>query len=278
MTDDCTFLLSSYDGGSDCWEGFFSALKEQWPQMNMGVVLNTESKSFSFPGYEIRTFSMYKKKKVPWGKRLIETLKRIPTEYIVFFLEDYWLDAPVDHDFFLKTLGWMRENPDIASFSFYPCLPGGNIQDARFERFELRPGQCEYRFNCQVAVWRRERLIEFLRPHEDPWEWEIYGSVRASRYPDRFYVLKEDAERVFSYGDNMTGCIIHKGKWNKEAVLPMQEKYGLNIDFSIRGFEDWEEIRNRKKLNIVERLKMPHLRQRIVARFRRNIHKRLSLK
>ena len=48
MNKDCTFLLSSYDGGDDLWEGFFKALSVQWPEMDMRIVLNTETKSFSF--------------------------------------------------------------------------------------------------------------------------------------------------------------------------------------------------------------------------------------
>ena len=237
---DCTFLLSTYDGGEDCWKGFFCALADCWPQLDMPIVLNTESKKFTFSGYEIKTFSMYKDRQVDWSERLIETLKRIDTEFILLFLEDFWLDQPVDDNFFHKTLQWMRDNSDVANISYYPCMPGTNIDDKRFERFERRPRKCEYKLNFQVGLWRRERLISFLRPHESPWEVEVIGSKRATRYKDSFYSLKEDAPLIFSYGDNMTGCIVHKGKWVKEAVVPFNQKYNLEIDFSVRGFEDFE--------------------------------------
>ncbi len=255
-SEKCTFLLSSYDGGEDCWEGFFRSLEEQWPGMDMPIVLNTESKKYSREGYDIRTFSLYQPGQIPsWGRRLIEHLKRIQTPYILLFLDDYWLDAPVDTAYFEKSLEWMEANPDIATFSYYPCMPGENIEDGKFERMELRPVKCEYRLNAQVSVWRTDRLMAMVRPHESPWEWEVLGSVRAERYPDRFYSLKEGEKLPFSYGDPAKGCIIKKGRWVRDAVMPFEEKYHLGIDFSRRGFTDEEVKAPEKKRDVLSRLK-----------------------
>ena len=242
MNNECTLLLSSYDNGEDLWEGFFTALKFQWPEMDMPIVLNTETKSYSFPGFQIQSFHPCLNQDLTWAERMVATLKRIKTEYVLLFLEDYWLDKRVDDDFFRKTLEWMKSNKDVVNFSFYPCLPGENIQDNRFERFELRPQKCEYKFNCQVGLWRTKELVHCFRRHEDPWEWELYGSIRAGRLKGKFYTFKQDAEPVFSYGDNMKGCIVHRGKWVEDAVVPLAKQYGLNIDYSIRGFEDFEQI------------------------------------
>ena len=274
MKNDCTLLLSTYDNGEDCWEGFFKALADCWPAMNMPIVINTEHKQYSFPGYELKTINQKSTDTIPWSKRLLDVLKQIDTEYVLLFLEDFWLDAPVDDEFFQKNLQWMRDNPDVANLSYYPCMPGTNIDDGRFERFERRPQACEYKLNFQVGLWRRKRLIAFLRPHESPWDVEIYGSKRATRYKDGFYSFKEDAPLIFSYGDNMKGCIVHRGKWVKEAVIPMNEKYNLNIDFSIRGFEDFDELleidrvyRATKKIDLIRAAwNKPHKFKRIVHR------------
>lgn len=241
MNQDCTFLLSSYDGGEDLWEGFFTALKIQWPEMDMPVVLNTETKEYSFPGYDIKTFQPSKVKKQTWAERLLTVLNKIETEYVLLFLEDFWLEKRVDDAFFRQCLEWMKQNPDVANFSFYPVYPGTNIQDGRFERFELRPQRCPYKFNCQVGLWRTKEFISFFRPHESPWDWEIFGSMRAGRCERKFYTLKADAEYVFSYGDSNKGCMVKRGKWVKSQVMPLVEEYGLKIDFSKRGFYDENE-------------------------------------
>ena len=271
MKQDCTLLLSTYDGGADIWEGFFPCLAAQWPELDLPIVMNTESKSYAFPGMEIRTLGLYPDggKRVPWAKRLREHLKRIDTEFILLFLEDFWLEGPVDDAFFRQCLQWMRENPDVANLSFQPT-PGPNIRDGRFARFERRPQDGAYRFNCQAALWRRERLIQFLRAHESPWEWEVTGSIRSQRYQDGFYSLTEGEKPVFPYNLDLGG-VIHRGKWNREAVVPLAEHYGLSIDYSRRGFEDWEKYAARDLADqqsavsetLWTKLTKPHLLRRL---------------
>lgn len=240
MDTDCTLLVSSYDGGEDLWPGFFTALTTQWPELDLPIVLNTESKSYSFPGLDIKTFSFYPGKPPKWGERLIKTLQNIDTEYVLFLLDDYWLTAPVDDAFFRKCLDHMRNNPDVATISFKPTY-GPNIQDGRFERFERRPQKPERRFhfrlNCQAAIWRRERFIEFIRPFEDPWQWERYGSMRSTRYPDAFYALIKGEKEVFPY-DN--GDIVHLGRWDSALAEPLWKYYGLTPDLSVRG--TWDSV------------------------------------
>lgn len=257
----CTFLLSTYDEGEDLWEGFFKALSVQWPEMDFPIVMNTETKKYQYPNYKIIPSNLKGNVNIPWGKRLMHTLKRIPTEYTILFLEDFWLKERVDDAFFRKTLEWMDGNPDVANFSYYPCLPGTNIDDCRFERFEKRPQECEYKLNCQVGLWRTKELLSFIRPHESAWDLEIYGSIRAGRYTQSFYSLKADAPLVFNYGDNLKGCMVRRGKWVKEEVMPLAELYGLKIDYSLRGFADdeaeKEEMRKRSNMSFVEKICEP---------------------
>lgn len=263
MLTSCTLLVNSYDGGEDLWEGFFTALTDRWQELDLPIVLNTESKSYSFPGLDIQTFSLYSSgEQVPWGKRLIETLKRIDSEFILFFQDDFWLDAPVDDAFFRECLQKMEENPDVAVLSFQRTL-GPNIRDGRFKRFEKRPQKAAYRFNCQAAIWRRERLIKFIKPSESPWDWEIYGSFRSARYHDGFYTLIDGEKMVFSYD---RGGVVYRGKWCERVVMPISHYYGLTIDYSKRGF--WEELQSempKEKATLWVRLKRPNRMRRLIA-------------
>lgn len=270
MNKDCTLFLSTYDNGEDLWEGFFKALKYQWPEMDMKIVMNTEKKTYSFIDYDIKVVNSIKND-MTWSERLINALKQVETEYVLFFLEDFWLAEKVDDAFFRKTLEWMKENPDVANFSYYPCLPGTNIDDERFDRFELRPDKCEYKYNCQVGLWRTKEFISFFRPHESPWDWEIYGSMRAARNKQKFYVLKENTKNIFYYGDNLKGCIVHRGKWVKEEVLPLAELYGLQIDYSIRGFEDFEEIKREANRTLFEKITQKHALKKAIIVIKKDL-------
>lgn len=275
MSASCTLLVAGYDGGEDLWEGFFTALIAQWPAFDLPVVLNTESKRYSFPGLNIRTLGLYPDRVPPWGERMIETLKRIDSEYILLMLDDFWLDAPVDDAFFRRCLKLMVENPDVAVLSFQP-VSGPNVRDGRFERFERRPQRGAYRFNCQAAVWRRERLMKFIWPKESPWDWEILGSIRSSRYRDSFYTLIEGEKLVFSYGSPRDGAVIHRGKWNREVVEPLRVRYGLSIDYSLRGFCEDLPIAPTGKLTLLERLRLPHPLWRLRRRLHRETLRLLS--
>lgn len=250
MNDNCTLFLSTYDGGEDCWKYFFESIKKQWPEMNLPVVINTESKGYEYPGFQIETFHLYnKKQRTSWGSRLIENLMLVKTDYILFFLEDNWLSEPVNDLLFRRTLSYMEENSDIACFTFRSIYDSKhpNIDDGRFDEYELRPQICEYRLNAQVALWRREKLIEFTRKHESPWEWEIFGSERAHRYKEKFYVLKKGIKLPFEYIGKFPNLkyvcdgMIANGKWDKYMVDKYSAIYDLSeIEFEKRGFEYWE--------------------------------------
>ena len=220
--------------------------------MDMQIILNTETEFFEYPPYDIVCVHQEEKRKTTWARRIIHALKEVKTQYVLLFLEDFWLKERVDDLFFRRTIQWMDDNPDVANFSFYPCLPGENIQDDRFDRFERRPQKCRYKFNCQVGLWRTSELIGFFREHESPWDWELFGSIRAGRCKKAFYTLKENASLVFNYGDNLKGCIVCRGKWVKDEVIPLAEKYGLSIDYSLRGFYDFSQNKKQKNRTLGE--------------------------
>lgn len=281
VKDRCTFFLSSYDGGKDCWAPFFQAVRMQWPQMDLPIVINTESEDFSYPGYEIKSLKLlHPGKKIPWGRRLIEALKRVDTEYIILFLEDYWLDHAVDDAHFRRVIEWMDADPQITAFIFSHHEGGeANIRDDRYEGYELRPKHCEYLLNAQVGVWRTKRLIELTRPHESPWEWEIWGSERAARYEDKIYVRKAEAEVPFPYftfGDlkGRTG-VICRGQWDKEMIDGYKEIYDLSsIDFNLRGYKDFSKSRESERPTTISQKIKAYIIDEAVLKY----HKWLSLR
>lgn len=249
----CTLLLNTCDAYSDCWEGFFKLLKIQWPEFQMKVVLNTESLDFQYEGLDINSFRLDSNSKLPWGKRLIETLKRIDTKYVLFALEDFWLESPVDVQGFHRCYEYMENNQNIACFSFFPTEDQNNVKSRDYTGFEKRPQKGEYRLNCQIALWNREKLISYIRPHESPWEWELWGSKRSSRYQEEFYSISHDAPKIFDY---RKGEIIMRGRWYMDRVLPLCEQYEIKVDFSKRPtYEEWREVPKERKRKLIRGIK-----------------------
>lgn len=257
----CTLLVNSCDSYEDSWNGFFDLLRIQWPDFDMDVVLNTETKTYAYAGLNIKTMQLAKKG-MPWGKRLMETLKRIDTKYILFALDDFYLNQPVRVDEIRKCYQYMEENPGIAYFSFLPTEDRNNIASTAYPGFERRPQKGEYRLNCQFALWNRESLLSFIRPHESPWEWELYGSRRSSRYQQEMYTIAKSSTPVFSYEN---GEVIMRGRWYLSRVQPLIRQYGLSIDLSQR--ESYEDFLSRPQIH----------KRNVIRGVKNRIHKLMSL-
>lgn len=233
--DICTVLVNSCDSYEDTWEPFFKIFKIQWPDCPYPIVLNTESKKYVDEGLNVKCPNNFgETDKIPWGKRLIGVLKSIESEYVIFLLDDFFFTGRVDQDRINECIRWMDEDKSISVFSFRRTHQP-NIQDGKYPHFERRPQTADYRLNCQAAIWRREKLISYIKPHENPWEWEIYGSIRSSRYKEKFYSAIEDEPYIFQYDIMKYGII--RGKWSKTTVDYL-ESYGIKVDYTKRGFAD----------------------------------------
>ncbi|MCL2592724.1 MAG: hypothetical protein FWD82_05090 [Defluviitaleaceae bacterium] len=259
----CTFLVNSCDKNSDIWVPFFRLLEIHWPDCPYPIVLNTESKRFSYGNFDIKTLSLYSEEEntsvpfgggVQWGKRLIETLKLIDTEYVLFTLDDYFFQATPDMEKFEQCLEWMDNNVDVTVFYFNRGAEAG-VVDGVFPGFEKITADIQYRIKAQMSLWRKDRLISYIMPHESPWDWEINASDRSRGIDEGIYGA-EKAGTVFSYPVSIkVGGVLQKGKWHREAIVPLNKTYKLGIDFTKRGFRLEDKFRVKVLKAIINFLK-----------------------
>ena len=84
----------------------------------MPVILNTETKSFACEGFNIKTLSLYEEgADVCWGKRMLDHLDKVETDYILLMLEDYFVRKDVDEDKLTRLIDLFEENKDISTFN-----------------------------------------------------------------------------------------------------------------------------------------------------------------
>jgi hypothetical protein len=252
----CTLFVASCDKYHQAWAPFFFFIKKHWPGFNMPVILNTETRSFTYEGFDIRTFSLYKKgEDVPWGKRMLDHLDRVETDYILWMLEDYFLRSDVDEDKLNRLIHVLEENKDISTFNLIHA-PIGYSKKKRIGDFVLRPRKGRFKFST-TGLWRVSHLKEYILPHENPWQWEVDGDYRSAFTENRFYMRAEDAESYLDYGFSYDWMGIRKGKWVIEDVGPLFEANGLKVDFDELGvYHRPEQVRLRPRIN-------PTLRKRI---------------
>ena len=115
MTD-VTILVSSCDKYEDAWEPFLKLLKIQWPTCPYQIALSTENKVYH--GSQLNVKTLCTNSTLSWSSRLKNTLKQIDTEYVLFFLEDFFLIEKVETDVFEAALNLIRARKDICLIEF----------------------------------------------------------------------------------------------------------------------------------------------------------------
>lgn len=242
-------MLLTCDKNSDLWGMFFYFFQKNWGKYKGDVFVNTETKkplNINFPDNRIVTSKISFTDKDPWSFRLKKALNQVDNEYVLLIMDDFFLSDIVDNDEIDRCVEYMENDLNIACFNFQP-INGPSIANA-FGRYELKDKKVRFRLNLQVSLWRKSSLVKFIRNHENPWQFELWGSLRIRRYEDKIYHLKEGEKKVFDY---YFGGVIADGKWRTEKSCSFLKENGFNIDFNIRGIYNDNDIR---KTEISKRL------------------------
>ena len=220
---DCTILLNSCDSHSETWEPFCELLCRMWPSLKNEVILNTETKSFQYEGLKLIAVNTPKSKS--WSDRLKQVLNHIHTPYLLVFLEDFFLEEPVDVLAFQRCFDFMKSDAKIGCISFHNT-PDGLVSSKELPGYALLGQKARYRVNCQIGLWRTDVLRRILRSHETAWEFEVWGSLRSGRLPYAFYSIIPGLPEPFVHD---LGKPIYRGYWNIESVKKVEQKTGIHI-------------------------------------------------
>ena len=238
LTANVSMVLMTCDKYEDTWNPFFSQLKVNWPEFNMPIYLGSETKTFSFLGFNINCPLSREEPIEQWSMRLLKLIDKIDTEYILFFLDDFWLSQKVDNNCFNKIFSYMQENNDIG----FVCLLHEEkkfitinretlITSSEYDELNEWKKGLPFRITTQAGLWKKSYLIKLLRAHESVWYFETRATWRS----------KFCKERVFNVKDNLlnypVGGVIGGGKLYKDylhlypkEITDMCSERGL-IDF-----------------------------------------------
>ena len=244
IKDNVTILVNSCDNYDDLWLPFFTLLKKYWVPLNVRLILNTETKTFSIDGMSIETIHP-EHPSDPYGKRMLNVLSKIRTPYVIPLLDDFFLRKNVNLDMISDIIDWMEADKHIVYFNCDYTPVYEDWDSDQYPGFRRIPYGNVYTLNMQTAVWRTEKLIHYWKPDVSPWEWEEFSNLVAARNKrDKFYCVSEHGNGFCDYGYNLKGMGVHHGKWVQEDVVPLFEKEGIMVDFSRRGFLEYNVHNN----------------------------------
>ena len=193
-------LVSSYDSYSDLWPPFFAAFHRSWPDCPFQVYLLSNHATFPDPAVKPILVGGV----TAWPESIRLALEQINEEFVLLFLEDWFLHSQVDTGHFLRLVKWVAtQRPACIRLQ-----PAAGMIPSEFKGISQLPSGIPYRSSTVLSLWRKDVLLDLLRPDETIWQFEIQGSVRSDKYPD-FYATEE------TYLHCLHGVI--RGKWIARA-------------------------------------------------------------
>lgn len=245
---DITFLICSCDKYEDAWHPFFELLHIFAGELpGCKFVLNTETKQFHSPHYDVQTINT--PQTATWSQRLRHVMEQIDTEFVFLLLDDFFIKSPFDHQRFQKVLQFMRDDPLVGIVNIAPRNipeaeaellddPSGDISvhGGPEEQFYVRdPAAEQIRIGFAPTIWRTGFLLSLIRDHEDIWRFEEYVGHRASLTPMKIVRYLTYAPAIFDYDFYICrGMGITCGKW-----LPGNEPFflshGIHVDVQKLG-------------------------------------------
>lgn len=231
-----SILVNSSDGFEDCWDPFFALLKKYWPECSAPMYLNTETKIWQHPDFDIHCTAVQgeQQRRLTWSECLIRALDQINTPLVLYFQEDYFIHQPVRAEVIAAAVEHMVAHPEVKHIALTRHGSLGPYEQYSVQGLQQIRQNAKYRISTQAALWRVETLKSYLRPEENGWMFEIYGTWRARRNQEYFLCANFDSQHGGPAIDYLHTGII-KGQWLADMPAIFAAN-GIEIDYSKRGF------------------------------------------
>ncbi len=273
-------VVNSCDSYDDLWDYTFAFFKANWSDCPYKIYLNTETKSYKSKDVDVTVVNT--NKKYSWSKRLKRVLKSIEEEYVIIICEDFFFYDKVRQDILNNCEKWLKGNKKIGCFNFENNIDNQFNTDSEFDNFRIKDKKERYYISAYASMWRKSFLMELLSNNENAWEFEAFGAKRALHYKYKNYIVKNGGEVVFPCwikGENAYG--VTGGKWTKGNV-ELFNRYGLQCDFSKRGFFNQKESEAgwvlNPKLSFFQKITLPITNRELFKKKMRPRIKRITSK
>lgn len=258
-TDNCSVLVASCEKYSDLWTPFFKLFLKYWSDCPFFVYLISNEKQFLYQ--KVQNIQVGPDKS--WSDSMQVALRSLKSEYIIMFLDDFFLRKPVKTELILTLLKILMEI-DGKMLRLVP-RPGPDIRIKDFHEIGLIERGAPWRISTQIAIWRRDFLMEILRGGESIWEFEVRGSERSNKYADGLFCVWKPA---IDYGHH----VVERGKWFRDEARRFGYM-GIGCDFTRREIMTRREslIWNLRKLRGLTLDIIPWKQRLILLKFLRQV-------
>lgn len=246
LEDEVTVLLNTCDSFSDCWYPFFKLWSKFFPDHSLKIILNTETKDFTFDGLNIENLHLFRGKEKPsFGEQMNAYLDYVDTPFVLTMLDDFFLNKPVDIKRIERCIDFLKSTNDAAQIYFTSVIDDKNFPVKGYEEYVEKNHIAPYKVNTMGGIWKKDMLKKYSIDKATPWEWEVFGTILTFDTKDRFFAQARNVEPIMSYKripekmkeeynyPQLWGIV--RGKWVVESVDELFKENGIDIDYSVRG-------------------------------------------
>tara|TARA_Y100000768_G_scaffold379119_1_gene354427 strand:+ start:9761 stop:10549 length:789 start_codon:yes stop_codon:yes gene_type:complete len=212
-------IVISCDNYSDLWNPFFDFFHKSWPDCPFKLHLITNNLDY-MSKHNIDIIKVGED--ISWSDNLIKGLDYVKDyDYVLLFLEDMLLNRKVENERIYQIFNqFFKLNGNFLSLLNEP-EPTKNFN----ENFGLLEPKSLYRTTATATLWKKQVLLDILKPSESAWAFEKNGSKRSDNYTGFYSVYSDQVIWINA---------VIKNKWTYPAVKEIKRR-GIDVDFSKRG-------------------------------------------
>ena len=207
FSDSVAIVVSSCDAFFDCWRPFAFFFRKFWDDCPFPVYLIVNE--LGIRSSLIRPIAVGEDR--GWASNMQVALEQIREPHVLYFQEDYFLNAPVLREQFAADFAYALEHRADAF-----CFRARSDREPGFqpinEHFGVVPRDSDGRTRCQVTLWKRDALLSVLRPGENAWDMEARGSERTREMVVLSYSSREKTPIPY-----LMSAIV-RGLWTPDAL------------------------------------------------------------
>lgn len=156
INDDISLLIIGYDLYVDVWNHYFELLNKYWTNRPK-TYLATNTLAPNYKNVEVIQCG----EEAEWSRKVYNSLKVIPSEYVVLLLEDFFTTKEVDNYEFTQLVNFCRENNvDYCKLKNQSKIVGPSFMGKK--HLHVIDKNTEYGISLQAAIWKKSFLQKLI--------------------------------------------------------------------------------------------------------------------
>lgn len=179
MNNTLSILVLSCDNYSDLWDDFFNLRDKFWPDCEYKWYVVTETKDYQRNNVDVIKCG----KELNWAGRFRKAVQSLDSPLVGVFLEDYFINAPIDNDR-IKGLVKLMTDKEV------DFLDLGNVFKHKInqpskqyysEHLIIIDKHLRYGLDTAAAIWKRDYLLDRLGEGDySAWQFEADRCAEAA--------------------------------------------------------------------------------------------------